>query len=510
MAGGKQTPRQRMMGILYLVLLGLIALEVPENLLDAFKNINDSLTASKTNVDKGIDQTMQNFASTKLKEQPERAQPFYNDALKAKEITANLDDFVEKIKKQMVDASGGFDDAINDYKGRGDLDISVRMMINEDKYAYQLHQKIDDTKAQLLALITKLSPKDTIGMHLSLQTKEPIALPGFPKKDWENANFGEGIPMAATFTQFAKIETDAKNAEDLVIKKILGKMDQAIVTLDQFKPVAVAESGYVLAGQQYKAQIYLTAYDSKSNPDITVGGQKIPTADGVGNYVVTASGEGVHTWTGTLSVKSVEGKPKEYPVGGSYMVAKPSAVVSPDKMNVLYIGVPNPMSVSAPGVATADIKLSMSGGSLSGSGGHYIAKVSTMGMAKITVSGAKGMVLGSSEFRVKRIPDPKAVFAGKSGGNTSAANLRAQDAVFAKLEGFDFDAKFNITRFSLTVVRPRADAFQASTTGNQLSSSMRTAMGNITPGTQVIFSEIIAVGPDGTQRGLDPIVLRAN
>jgi gliding motility-associated protein GldM len=179
-------------------------------------------------------------------------------------------------------------------------------------------------------------------------------------------------------------------------------------------------------------------------------------------------------------------------------------------MNVLYIGVPNPMSVSAPGVATADIKLSMSGGSLSGSGGHYIAKVSTMGMAKITVSGAKGMVLGSSEFRVKRIPDPKAVFAGKSGGNTSAANLRAQDAVFAKLEGFDFDAKFNITRFSLTVVRPRADAFQASTTGNQLSSSMRTAMGNITPGTQVIFSEIIAVGPDGTQRGLDPIVLRAN
>jgi len=186
-------------------------------------------------------------------------------------------------------------------------------------------------------------------------------------------------------------------------------------------------------------------------------------------------------------------------------------VVSPDKMNVLYIGVPNPVTVSAPGVPTSSLKLSMSGGSLSGgSEGHYTAKVSSIGSAKITVMGDKGMVLGTSEFRVKRIPDPKPQFAGKSGGSTGAANLRAQDRLFAKLDNFDFDAKFNVTRFTLLIVKPRQDAIILSGSGNELTSSMRTAMSSVSPGTTIVFKDIVAVGPDGSPRGLDPIVISAN
>jgi gliding motility-associated protein GldM len=195
------------------------------------------------------------------------------------------------------------------------------------------------------------------------------------------------------------------------------------------------------------------------------------------------------------------------------MVAKPSAVVSPDKMNVLYIGVPNPVSVSAPGVAKSDLRVSMSGGSLTGSDGHYTATVNSIGTATINVSGmvsGKLTNLGSSLFRTKRIPDPKPQFAGKSGGNTSAANIRAQDRLFAKLEGFDFDAKFNVTRFTLMIAKPRQDVISYSTSGGELSSAMRTVMNTVTPGTTVVFKDIIAVGPDGTQRGLDPIVLTAN
>jgi hypothetical protein len=119
-------------------------------------------------------------------------------------------------------------------------------------------------------------------------------------------------------------------------------------------------------------------------------------------------------------------------------------------------------------------------------------------------------VLGTSEFRVKRIPDPKPMFAGKSGGSTSAANIRAQDRLFAKLENFDFDAKFNVTRFSLIIIKPRQDAVRLSTTGGELSGAMRSAMSGVSPGSTVVFQDIIAVGPDGTQRGLDAIVLTAN
>jgi hypothetical protein len=118
--------------------------------------------------------------------------------------------------------------------------------------------------------------------------------------------------------------------------------------------------------------------------------------------------------------------------------------------------------------------------------------------------------LGSAVFRVKRIPDPKPMFAGKSGGNTSAANIRAQDRIFARLDGFDFDAKFSVTRFTIQIAKPRQDVITLSATGNELTSAMRSVMNTVTPGTTVVFKEIIAVGPDGTQRGLDPMVIIAN
>ncbi|MCQ6961597.1 gliding motility protein GldM [Mucilaginibacter aquariorum] len=505
MAGGKETPRQRMIGILYLVLLGLIALNVPDSLLDSFRNITKSLDASRRNVTTSLETTYSAFEATKLKEQPEKAGQLLAKAKEATKIAGELNSYVEELKVEMTKKGGDYNPDIDDVSARESLDISSEVMINGKK-ADVLKQKIESTKSRLLTLLGK----DSVGIKFSLNADDLGSRPGYPKKSWQQAYFGEGIPLGAALTTLAKIQTDNKNAENEVVKRILGKVDQAQVTLNQFKAVAVAPTSYVLSGQQYKAEIFLTAYDKNSDPTITVGGSPIPTSNGVGTYTTTASGEGVRNWTGQLLVKQVDGPPKAYPISGSYMVAKPSAVVSPDKMNVLYIGVPNPLSVSAPGVPKESIKVSMSGGSLSGANGHYIATVRSIGAAKVTVLGDKGLVLGSTDFRVKRIPDPKPMFAGKSGGNTSAANLRAQDRVFAKLDNFDFDAKFNVTRFTLIVIKPRQDAIIYSATGSELTGAMRSAMSGVTPGSTVVFKEIIAVGPDGTQRGLDPIVLTAN
>ena len=301
----------------------------------------------------------------------------------------------------------------------------------------------------------------------------------------------------------------------VALGKLIRQVDQAQVNLDQFNAVAVAPTSYVLVGQPYTAEVFLTASDSKSSPEIYVDGARLQTEGGKGKYSGSTSSEGLHTWSGTIKVKQTDGTYKPYTLPAqTYMVAKPSAVVSPDKMNVLYIGVPNPVSVSAPGIAKEKLKVSMQGGSISGSAGHYIATVSSIGNATITVSGeiapGKTSVLGSSPFRVKRIPDPKARFAGKSGGSTSAANIKAQDKLFAILDNFDFDAKFNVTRFTILVIKPRQDPIILTTTGSEFTSAMRTAINTITPGSTVIFKDIVAVGPDGTQRGLDGIVLSAN
>jgi len=512
MAGGKQTPRQRMMGILYLVLLGLIALDVPDSLLDAFKHISDSLTASKTNVQTGIDQTFKAFEATKLQQQHERALPIYNKAKTAQKLADDLNAYIETVKQKFIKESGDIDPRTGDYSGREDLDVSVRLMIQNKKgMAYILHQKIDETKAGLLGL---LNDKEKQGVNLSLDAPKPPSVPGFPDKDWENANFGEGIPMAAAMTALIKIQSDTKNAENEVVKKILGEVDQAQVNLDQFSAVAVAPTSYVIAGQPYTAQVFLTASDSKSNPDISVGGSKLPVSAGKGTYTITTSAEGVKTWQGSITVRQNDGTFKTYttPVQ-TYQVARPSAVVSPEKMNVLYIGVPNPLAVSAPGIPLDKLHINISSGSVSGSNGHYSANVKTIGTATVSVSGevsGKTMTLGSTLFRVKRIPDPKFQFAGKSGGTTSAANIRAQDYVFAKLDNFEFDAKFNVTRFTVMVIKPRQDPIIKTGSGNTLSGEMHSALGSVVPGTTIVFKDINAVGPDGSTRYLDPIVINAN
>lgn len=510
MAGGKQTPRQRMIGILYLVLLGLIALNVPDSLLDAFKNIKDSLDQSTDNVRKGIQTTYTTFENTTLKDQHARAWPIYQRAKNASKIANALDSYVTALRDTLVAEGGGINTTINDVNARDNLDISPRMMITQ-KRGEELRQKIDQTRSELLGL---LKPSERAGVNFSLNT-DPPKQTGGPGKTWEEAYFGDGIPLGATLTTLAKIQTDNKNAENEVIKRILSEAEQAQVNLDQFAAVAVAPTSYVLVGQPYTADVFLTAYDSKLTPQITVDGSPISVQDGKGKYNGSTGSEGLHTWTATINVKQTDGTMKAYTTPPqTYMVARPSAVVSPDKMNVLYIGLPNPISVSAPGVAAKDLHVSISSGSLSGSSGHYEARVNSIGTATVTVSGeltkGKVSVLGSTLFRTKRIPDPKAEFAGKAGGSTSAANIRAQDRLFAILENFEFDAKFTVKRFTLVVVKPRQDAITFSTNGNELNGQMRQVMNTVTPGTTVVFEDIIAVGPDGSQRGLDPIVLRAN
>jgi gliding motility-associated protein GldM len=468
-----------------------------------------SLNKSRDNVTTSINNTYAAFEQTKLKEQPERAKPVLAKAREASKAVAELNTYIETLKSKLIEEGGGINPVINDVGARDNLDISPRIMINQ-KNAEKLRKEIDVTREKLLSL---LDEKDRKTVNFSLNAQDPPPSAGL-HKSWDEAYFGDGIPLGATLTTLAKIQADAKNAENETVKKILGSVDQAVVNLDKFSAVAVAPTSYVIAGQPYTAEVFLTAYDSQSKPNITVNGSSIPTADGKGKYTVGTGSEGVFTWVGKVKVRQNDGTFKDYQTPPqTYQVARPSAVVSPDKMNVLYIGVPNPVSVSAPGVSKTDLQVSMNNGSISGSAGHYIVKVSSTGEAKITVSGkisGKTQVLGTTEFRVKRIPDPKPQFAGKSSGSTSSANLKAQDKLFAKLEGFDFDATFNVTRFSMFIAKPRQDVTIYQATGSDLTSAMKTALSSITPGTRVIFSNIIAVGPDGTQRGLDDIVLAAN
>src|SRR5690606_31438853 len=260
MAVGKQTPRQRMMGILYLVLLGLVALNVSDSVLDAFKNLATSLGTSTQNTQEEIDNMFNAFRATKLKDEPERAQPILSRAEQASQLANNLSGYIDSLKTLLEQEGGGQNESTGDVRKRDNLSISPRIMIKQkEKRAEKLRNLINETRQQLLELSNN-------EVSFSLNAQEPPARGGI-KKSWEQANFGDGIPLTAAITALEKIKADVKNAEAAVVKHIFGEMDMAVVNLDRFAAVAVAPSSYVIQGQPYTAKIFLTAYDSKSNPE---------------------------------------------------------------------------------------------------------------------------------------------------------------------------------------------------------------------------------------------------
>ncbi|HEY0057181.1 MAG TPA: gliding motility protein GldM [Pedobacter sp.] len=510
MAGGKESARQKMINIMYLVLLAMLALNVSDTILNAFKNINDSLIASSTNVETSVSQLMTSFENTKLKEQPDRARPVFEKAKKARAIGEDLSKYIDELKKQFHTAGHGIDPETGDLTERSNQDIAPGIMIN-NKEGEKLKIKINQTREQLIALV---DPKDRGGLTFSLEAKDDDKRLNGVKKNWEETNFGEGTPLTAAMAILSKIQTDVKNAESDVIKRLLGNLDKAPVILDKFSAVAVAPSSYIIQGQPYTAQVFLTAYDSQASPQISINGSNISVKEGKGVYSVTTSREGMFSYKGSITLKQADGTFKSYPLPEQkYQVARPSAVVSPTKMNVFYIGVPNPVSISAPGIPKESLRVSMNGGSISGSNGTYTVKVSSAGTARVNVAAeinGKTQNIGTQEFRIKRIPDPIPQFAGKTSGALSSVQIKSQNTVYAKLNGFEFDAVFNVTGFNLLIAKPRADVILLKASGNDLTPAMRTAMNTVSPGTRVIFDNIEAVGPDGSRRAIGSIVLTAN
>ncbi|PWS31027.1 type IX secretion system motor protein PorM/GldM [Pedobacter paludis] len=499
MAGGKETTRQRMINIMYLVLLAMLALNVSDTVLNAFKNINDSLATSRDNVNVSIEQLFSSFENSKLKEEPARAQPIYDRAKQAKAAADDLNNFIEGIKKQFTEAGDGVDTLTGDLKRRENMDIAQGIMINQGE-GEKLKAKINATREKLISL---LDPNDRAGVSFSLEAKDPKK----GKGDWKEVNFGEGTPLTAAMTNLTKIQADTKNAEAEVVKKLFGNMDKAVVNIDKFAAVAVAPTSYVIQGQPYTAEVFLTASDSRSNPDITVGGGKLSVKDGKGTYTGSTGSVGVFKWVGTVRVRQTDGQIKEYKTPEqTYQVAKPSASVSSDKMNVIYAGIPNPFSVSAAGFPLETVNASASGASMSKIGaGKYnvLASGGQVGQdvtINVTASNAgKNVSLGSQKFRVKAIPKPVAKVGGRAGGDIASVQLKSESEIEADLDDFPFDVKFKIQRYKLTIIKPRSDAVTISGSGGSFAGAVKAAINSITPGTRVFFEDIVSVGPDGRQ-----------
>jgi gliding motility-associated protein GldM len=525
-----ETPRQRMISMMYLVLTALLALNVSKEILDSFLIVNESLLVTNENFTKKIDGTYAQFEKQYTLNKA-KVEEKWKKAMLAKQYTKELIDAIELVRATTIAREDGKTieecDTINirNATARDKYDQGTRYLIGDSQdgsggEARKLKEKIIDYKKKMIELLDPKYRKN-IEANLGLNVEGPFYDAGHVEQNWEMHNFYHTI-LAANVVILNKLINEVKNAEFDVVSQLYSEVNLEDFKFDKISAKVVPKSNYVLTGENFEADIFVAAYDTKQTPEIWIGSSvdtitgeisgektKVEGVDGVGKLVMGAGGVGLRTYGGVITVSAPSGGTKSYPFSGEYIVASPSATISLTKMNVFYIGVPNPVSISVPGVANDKVRVGISGGggTITKTGnGMYEVKVSTVGTCKVTCSAEMGgstRSMGGMEFRVKKVPDPVGYIGGVKSGLIGKGVLAAS-CIIPKMENFDFDLNFRIVSFSLTM-NMQGDLVTKTASGNCLSQEMKNMVDRAGRGQKIYIEDIKAVGPDGTTRTLSLI-----
>ena len=514
-------PRQIMINLMYLVLTAMLALNVSNEILHAFKIINNSIGRSNESIDGKNVETLGSLQGNEdMKGHYDRVHPYNVKAKEVHEKSLEAYKYLEAWKEKIVKESGGYDaDKPGEIKREDNIDASTHLLV-EEKGGNEVKAKLEEIRTYMLSQINPKEGKEVFAQKFPLQVVAPPKSEDNPSGDWSFGTF-HNVPTLAAVTLFSKLQNDVRSSEQIILTELAKEADAGPMKFDAIKAIAVSNTSYVLAGQPVEASILLAAYNTAAVPIITSSNGAVKVEKGVGTWKGTASGTGLQTISGKLSVV-LDGRVETQDWKFQYMVGSAGGSVQLDKMNVFYIGVPNPITVTAAGYSLEDVYINIPGATTATTGkGKYDVTVplSLMGqkvMASIMAKTATGpKEVGKQEIRVKRIPDPIAKVGGKAGTIVMPANVfRAQQGVIAVLEGFDFDTKFTVTSFEFSYFK-RGKDYQPLGVVNgpvfRTNAQVGKYMDNLSSiGDQVFLDNIKAKGPDGTTRSLGSIIIKLN
>ncbi|MFB6258822.1 MAG: gliding motility protein GldM [Flavobacteriales bacterium] len=541
MAGAKETPRQKMIGMMYLVLTALLALNVSKSILQSFVRVNQSLEITNENFMKKNNKLYSEFQN-KLAADREKTLPYWKRARYVRSRADSLYDHINEMKtylKQNVDGlpkDTAKKTPLKDISGLSNYDVPSQKMglaapaspkgKEWGKYtAKELENKIEAYRAKLLKLLADSTQLDTTKTKLNnLKTEGKPEAHDPAAHNWGGLYFYHA-PLAAVITTLTKIQSDIRNAESDVVSALLSQVSAEDFKFDTLAPKVVPKNGsYIAVGDTYKAEVLVAAWNSTRNPAIRFGsGENIDTAgnligkkdtgrsfikNGLGYYEFVPKKPGNTKWAGEIGIQGPSGDMSFYslPVQ-SVRAAEQNVVVSPTKMNVLYRGLDNPISVSVPGMAAEDLKASISSGTMRKTGpGQYMASPGSGGSVTITVSDAKtGERLGDMKFRCQDVPDPQPYFSGYTTTDSKISKnaLKMAGTVKAKLKDFLFKGvKFRITQFEVGASIGGQFPTEMNKGGGKLTKRQRELIKNAQRGGRVEVRKIKAVGPAGESRRL--------
>ncbi len=535
MAGYKETPRQKMIGMMYLVLTALLALNVSKQILDAFVVVNESMETTNENFSKKLDNT---YAKFKIQYQlnPNKVGPYWDKAQQARLLSNNLAKYVDSIKYVVIQRTEKLPTLADAKKlplrkaeRIDNYDTPTRFFIGSSNdgsagEAKILREKIESYKKQILDLV---DPKYKTTIKIGMDTKGPFYDRDGNKQNWEMHNFYRTI-LAATVTILNKIEAEIYNAEFDVVNNLFSTISAEDWKFDEIKAKVIPKSAYVFMGDEYQAEILVAAYDTKQNPDVRYafgadtltpanfnGATKLEGSQGVVTLKIGGSSEGLKRFAGIIKIVSPMGDTMSFHFKDEFIVARPAITISPTKMNVFYIGVDNPVAISVPGSPERIIP-SVSVGSIRSEGKEYIVSglPNSAREAVITINAVfsgKSKNMGSYTFRLKTVPDPIIKIAGKNEGFISKSLLVASPILVPTMPpGFDFDLKYQVTSFVFSTSTSAGEGNDIKVQGNRLTPEILKTINNARRNQRIWFDEIYVKGPDGSRKVNTSLSLKLN
>ena len=535
MANAGETPRQKMISLMYLVLMALLALNVSKDVINAFLVVNERVDATNKNYLLKEENIFTDFKRA-LNQNPAKVDSFYKKALHAKDISHELVAYLESIKldiislseKITVDSAARIGIAEIEFK-ENYMDPTTYFIGNSEDgsagKAYELKQRIITYKQQMLSLLDERATKK---IKLGLHTEGEYYNAEHQKQNWEMHNFYYTI-LVADLLLLNNFISEVYNAELDVLNALYESIDAGDYQYEKISAKVLAKSNYVFIGENYEAEILVTAVDYGQNqeavylPEVDSLDSKlmskaisIDCSSGKIKINIPARAPGYHKYAGVVKVKNNSGEISNYPFRDEYIVAEPSLTVSATKMNVLYVGVENPVSISVPGIPTEKLRMEISCGLLTQPDGkdEWFAQVGAECRTAIitvyyTLDG-NSEPIGMKKFRVKKLPNPVATIANNNRGYIKKELLLVAGAVAAKMpDDFEYDLKFVVKEFTLSIQRG-FNMYHYTSKSDKLTSEMLAQIQMLNRGQNAVFENIVAVGPDGEERQLAPIVFTVN
>lgn len=516
MSGGNcpETPRQKMIGMMYLFLTAMLALNVSGELLNAFQLVDKSIQESTKAVDNKSRQLYADFAAAEMANEA-KVKENHDRAKYVGQRADSLYNHIHNLKLLMMRTVDTNPEAtLDNYSGIDNQDVAAQIMVTEKggDRSQALKDSINSYKDLLLSLIdeTDTVMLETISKGLSTEPAKP-SQPGQVPVSWESQKF-EHLPLSACFALMSSIQSNVRTFQADVVSYLLSKVDEGSYKFNKVEEIVIPRSDYVIKGGEYYAQILLAATDTLQFPEYKVAGHSVKTlSNGRGELRIPANSIGKKSWEGEIIFKDPSGNRMRRSIKHEYEVFQPNVVISPTKMNVFYEALENPVEISVPGITDSQIKVRMTNASYRKKGSVYVVKPKS-GMAGgksiITVSAdINGEIrrLGSQEFRIKRVPNPMALIAGRNEGKIRKNLLLAAGYVTAEMgEDFDFDLKYKVTQFTVSTVR-KGFFTSESSDSNKYTSAQEELIKGVARGNKVLIEDIRAVGPDGRTRKLSGI-----